>query len=34
MTPDIHRLIGQDEEAAHKMKTFHIIAQKGVNLKA
>lgn len=27
MTPDIHRLIGQDEEAAHKMKTFHVIRQ-------
>lgn len=34
MTPDIHRLIGQDEEAAHKMKTFHIIREKSVDRNA
>lgn len=28
MTPDIHRLVGQDEEAAHEMETRHIVTHK------
>lgn len=28
MTPDVHRLVGQDEEAAREMETRHIITHK------
>lgn len=34
MTPDTHRLIGQDEETAHTMKTVHLISPNSLNGKA
>lgn len=33
MTPDVHRLVGQYEEAAHQTKTFHRTTLKRVNIK-
>lgn len=32
MTPDVHRFVGQDEEAAQQMKAFHTVTSKRVDL--
>lgn len=33
MTPDVHRLVGQYEEAAHETRAFHRTTLKRVNIK-